>query len=181
MSHPQCPNIKTDILELRAKISELKTLKIKLLQGDTMYEKYLQPIKHDIDVSAVSIENIIDCLANEILWPNLLRDRKYLFLGGEYSQGRFRVRSLSGFDEFHIDLHGNPFYSERYQSAGDYIDGAARIKTVEGNCFHIDLQGKPRYKEMYKSVSDYFRGKAKVETFDGQKFKIDLDGNRIVD
>jgi hypothetical protein len=42
MPHPQCPNIKNDILALRSKIGKLKNLKIEIFRTNLEY-KFRQP------------------------------------------------------------------------------------------------------------------------------------------
>jgi hypothetical protein len=182
MSHLQCPNIKNNILVLRNKICELESLKTRLLQDDSMYNEYLLDTLMDVDDSVRWIEDAVDEIANETVLPDLIRARKILNIGSKYSQGRLKVRSISGErEEFHINIKGNPVYSDKYKIAVSFIDNAARVTNKAGECFHIDRQGKPKYIQRYLTVSDYFRGKANVETFTGEKFKIDLDGNRIID
>jgi hypothetical protein len=180
MPHSRCPNIKNHILGLSRKINRLKSLKIMLLQGDPMYDERLENIMLQIEDSVSYIDMVMDEIANEVVFPGLVRARKYLCLNSEYSQGRMKVRDRSGeYKEFHIDIKGSPVYNDKYESAGSFIDSAARVKNTAGECFHIDRQGEPRYKNRFKTVSDYNRGRANVETFTGEKFKIDLHGNRI--
>jgi hypothetical protein len=182
MPNSRCPNIRSAICTLREEINKLKALKTMFLKGDPLYEECLEYILLQIENSVFYIDYGVDEIANEIVVPDFIRARKYLYLGSDCSQGRIKVRERSGeYQEFHINIKGNPVYVDKYESAGSFIDNTARVKTTAGECFHIDRHGKPRYKNRYKTVSDYKHGIAKVETFNGEKFKIDLDGNRIID
>jgi hypothetical protein len=139
MLHLHCPNIKTEILELRSKIGELEGLKRVLLQGDTVYENKFETTKSEIEELVLEIDNKIDSVGSETVWYIIYNLGKYQALGNFY-QGRAWVRDYNG-NFFHILLNGKPAYEKMYKEVEGYDKGKAWVIDHGGNGFYIDLEG----------------------------------------
>jgi hypothetical protein len=139
MPHTQCPNIKTGILELRAKVSELESLKASLFGGDTDCQERFKVLQEEIIALVRGIDEKIDDIANEVIRPEIRKSRKYL-TAGNYNQGRSRVTNSDG-NFFHIGIDEKPVYDEQYISATYYKNGKAYVMTPDNQTFYIDLYG----------------------------------------
>jgi hypothetical protein len=183
MPNNSCPNIKTEILELRSKIGEMKSLKTILLSGDSIYLDYLNNFQVDLNRSFELIEYRLDAVANEEILSKIKKTNRYAQIGYFY-EGRAKARVSNG-DWCHIDYSGNPSYDTTYYEVDDFYEGTALVEIMPTNFIkeycHIDKQGQPLYPNRFKEARAFMNGKAVVRDFDDNQFYIDLDGNRIPD
>jgi hypothetical protein len=177
MLHLHCPNIKTEILELRSKIGELEGLKRVLLQGDDSYDESLVRLQHVIIDLITNINKKNDEVANEIILPEIKNSGKYILVGNFY-QGRARIRDKDS-NCFHVDLDRMPTYSARFKYTGDYHEDRATVIDSDYKCFHVGLDGKPLYDNRYKLAGDYSQGRAWVQDFYGNYFHVGLDSKPV--
>lgn len=95
--------------------------------------------------------------------------------------GKFRPPGIApACDEdgyFHVNLNGEPIYSQKYLYVAGYYEGYAAVQNIEG-WFHIDLSGRPLYSERYRWVGNFQEGVCIVEDEEGM-FHIDTDGDPI--
>jgi WG containing repeat len=177
MPHPQCPNIKNDILELRATLGELNKLKIKLLDGNPLDKAKLILL---LDNAQNLVENIglaIDHTANETIRKILIESSKYEEIGG-FAEGRARVK-IGNKQYAHIDVYGNLAYTTIFRAVSIYNEGLARACDLDGNSFHIDRDGKPIYKAKFRDIEKFCGGSATVTDHKGRTYSIDTNGNMI--
>jgi hypothetical protein len=177
MSHPQCPNIKTDILALRSKLGELRLLKTILLSNDNeLYEITSENLQEEINQLIVVIDKTVDNIANEVIRPKIFDSGVYS--GADiYSNGRMVV--ISGNEHYHIDISGKRPYSATFRRVGTYSEGRATAENDKSENFHIDLDGKPVYPDIYEDLAPFANGEAWVRVRAGECYYIDLNGNRI--
>jgi hypothetical protein len=64
---------------------------------------------------------------------------------------------------FHVNEHGRPVYTERFDFVWSFSEGKARVKK-DGEMFHITPNGKPAYKGRFSFISDFHKGFATIRT-----------------
>ena len=75
-------------------------------------------------------------------------------------------------------MEGRPLYSEKYLYAGDFRDGIAVVRLMNGLCSHIDSQGKFIHCKMFDDLDVYHKGFARAHEKQGW-FHLDLNGNSV--
>ena len=99
---------------------------------------------------------------------------------GRLSEG-LHVVSLRS-EWFHVTPDGKAAYPERYDYAGDFVNGRAAVRDKAGNCFHIRRKDFARaYAENYVRVDSLKHGRAWARTSDGREICINMDGIEIPD
>jgi hypothetical protein len=182
MPNNACPNIKTDILELRNKIGEMTRLKSELLRSNPAFEESLNDFQLATNRAFELIKHKLDTVANEGMLFKIKRTQKYMDVGYFY-EGRAKARLKNG-EWCHIDYKGDLSYQTEYCEVDDFYEGMAAVAISQTNFVkeycHIDKHGVPIYPHRFKRTEAYVNGKATVETFGGDVFFIDLNGNPIL-
>ena len=93
-----------------------------------------------------------------------------------HSPGIAPVKDETG--AFHINVHGNEIYSERYDRTFGFYCNRAAVKK-EGNWFQINEKGSKVYSFSYLWTGNYQENICTVRNADNHYFHIDLKGNRI--
>lgn len=79
---------------------------------------------------------------------------------------------------YHIDIHGNPLYPNRYsRTFGFYCNRASVIE--KDHWFHIDEKGQRVYTASYLWTGNYQEDICTVRNDNNQYFHIDISGDRI--
>jgi hypothetical protein len=177
MPHSQCPNIKNDILELRATLGEFTKLKIKLLDGNPLDKAKFILLLASAQNLVKSIDSAIDQTANETVRKKLIESNKYEEIGG-FVEGRARV-TIGVNQHAHINVYGNLAYTTIFSAVSIYNEGLARACDLDGNSFHIDRDGKPIYKPRFRDIEKFCGGSATVTDHKGRTYRIDKNGNMI--
>ena len=76
---------------------------------------------------------------------------------------------------YHIDLCGNPLYSQRYIKTYGYYENVATVVDSEGYT-HIDLNGKPLHEKHFPWAGNFQDGLCVVRDWDGTYYHIDKKG-----
>ncbi len=79
---------------------------------------------------------------------------------------------------YHIDIHGQAIYSQRYQRAFGFYEMRASV-VLQDEWFHIDSHGEPLYQEKYGFTGNYQYGLCAVRDCNSNYFYIDISGNRV--
>jgi hypothetical protein len=81
-------------------------------------------------------------------------------------------------EAWHIDIHGQAIYANRYQRTfGFYCGYAASI--LEGKWTHINIKGDPIYAERYSFAGNFQQNLSVVCDDKGQYFHINTEGTPI--
>jgi hypothetical protein len=175
MPSSQCPNIKTEILALRVKVSEIELLKASLLRRDPAYLESFERMQNEIEKLTWAIDKKIDRLANEIVLPEIERKiglNQVIY----FSQGRARMKDSIG-KWSHIGIDKKFIYEARYEYVGSkYSEDRAVAGDSSSNYFHINRNGEPAYAARYPFVGDYCQGRAWAKDDVDNRFHINLDG-----
>jgi hypothetical protein len=105
-----------------------------------------------------------------------LFNKKFIEILKFHSPGIAPVKDETGY--YHINVLGEPIYSERFDRAfGFYCNRAVVIN--DAGWFHIDENGKRVYSQNYAWCGNYQEDLCSVRDFSDQYFHIDLNGNKI--
>ncbi|MHA1401922.1 MAG: WG repeat-containing protein, partial [Candidatus Heimdallarchaeaceae archaeon] len=77
---------------------------------------------------------------------------------------------------FHIDESGSRLYKENMLYAGDFKDGVAVVRTLEGVCVHIYKDGSLVHNKKFIDLDVFHKGFARARDVEGW-FHIDMKGN----
>ncbi len=76
---------------------------------------------------------------------------------------------------YHINLSGEPIYSQRYLRTYGFYEGIATVVDNKGY-FHIDVNGKSIHNYRFAWAGNFQEGRCVVRNFEGQYFHIRRDG-----
>ncbi len=79
---------------------------------------------------------------------------------------------------YHIDMNGEPIYTQRYLRTFGYYHNKAAVTDSSG-AYHIDLKGKSIYKERYQWTGNFQQDICTVKTEVGAYFHIDSNGKKL--
>ena len=93
-----------------------------------------------------------------------------------HAPGIAPVKDTTG--AYHIDAHGNPLYSDRYQRTFGYYSNRAAVITGQ-EWFHLNEKGEIAYPEVFSWAGNYQENICTVRDEKNGYFHIDLHGNKI--
>lgn len=106
--------------------------------------------------------------------PNLPGSRRYLEVLKLHPPGLAAARDSSGW--LHIDVHGDPAYSNRYRRTFGYYEGLAAVDAGEEGWFHIRPDGAPATTRRWAWAGNFQGGRCTVRQRDGAYLHIRADG-----
>ena len=93
-----------------------------------------------------------------------------------HAPGIAPVKDTTG--AYHIDVQGNPLYSDRYQRTFGYYCNRAVVMIGE-EWFHVNERGERAYSEVFSWAGNYQENICTVRNRENRYFHIDLHGNKI--
>ena len=93
-----------------------------------------------------------------------------------HAPGIAPVKDTTG--AYHIDAHGNPFYSDRYQRTFGYYCNRSAVMKGE-KWFHLNERGERAYSEVFSWIGNYQENICTVRDEKNRYFHIDLHGIKI--
>jgi len=85
---------------------------------------------------------------------------------------------MDGTGAYHIDICGNPIYSQRYVKTYGYYEGIATVVDDKGY-MHIDLDGKAIHDKHFAWAGNFQNGACVVRDWDGTYYHIDKKGRPL--
>lgn len=98
---------------------------------------------------------------------------------GNFQQDRCSVRNKHG-EYYHIKPNGVVLKGGPHAYAGDFREGAAVVRGLDGLCRHVDLEGKLLNQQSFFDLDNFHKGFARACDHRGWFF-INRDGEELLD